>query len=342
MPRIARIDAPGVLHHVIGRGIEQRDIFLKDDDRHDFINRIGQLAQSGAFRVAAWSFLRNHFHLLCTTGDLPLSVSMHRLLTGYVVAFNKRHRRHGYLFQNRFKSIVCQEEPYFMELVRYIHLNPLRAGEVPNLHALENHPFAGHSAVLGRIERSWQDVGQVLTRFGPESPVDAYREFVAAGAGMGRRPELVGGGLVRSAGGWSAVKALRRRSTKVAHDERILGDSQFVAETIQRADLNLRKRLKLGVSRPEIAGVCRKVCRKFDVSEGELCSGSRRQQVVAARAALSWVAVRELGYSGAEVARFLGVTNSCVTRTAAMIRPEAIGDVESLVPSLPAGLLPQG
>jgi len=336
MPRRARIDAPGVLHHVIGRGIEQRGIFIDAVDRHDFIGRIESLAMAGAFRVAAWSLLGNHFHLLVTTGDLPLSGSMHRLLTGYVVAFNKRHRRHGYLFQNRFKSIICQEEPYFRELVRYIHLNPLRAGEVPNLHALEHHPFSGHSAILNRIERPWQDIDQVLRRFGPDSPMDAYQSFVAAGVGMGRRPELVGGGLVRSAGGWSAVRALRRRGVTPEHDERILGDSQFVAETIRRADQRLCKSLRLGAARPEIEGVCRNVCEKFEVSFGELCSGSRRQPVVAARAVLSWMAVRELGYSGAEVARFLGVTNSCVTRTVASARAEKIGDVMDLMPAVPA------
>jgi REP element-mobilizing transposase RayT len=130
MPRGARIDAPGVLHHVIGRGIERRDIFRDDADREDFIDRLEALAADGAFRVAAWALMRNHFHLLCTTGNRSISASMHRLLTGYVVNFNKRRRRHGYLFQNRFKSIVCQEERYLKELVRYIHLNPVRAGQV--------------------------------------------------------------------------------------------------------------------------------------------------------------------------------------------------------------------
>jgi putative transposase len=136
---------------------------------------------------------------------------------------------------------------------------------------------------------------------------------------------------VRSAGGWSAVKALRRRGAKLTHDERILGDSQFVEQTIACADQRLLRTLRLVNPRPEIAKVCRGVCERFTVSEGELCSGSRRRPVVAARAALSWVAVRELGYSGAEVARFLGVTNSCVTRTVAAVRTEGLGDLKGLV-----------
>ncbi|MFO7706790.1 MAG: transposase [Desulfobacterales bacterium] len=333
MPRGARIDAPGVLHHIIGRGIERRDIFFDDADRNDFVARLAALAAAAAFSVAAWALMRNHFHLLCKTGNQPISVSMHRLLTGYVVNFNKRHRRHGYLFQNRFKSIVCQEERYLKELVRYIHLNPVRAAQVPALRALDRYPFAGHSALVGRIERPWQDIDRVLSCFDSESPRRSYREFVAAGIRMGQRPDLVGGGLVRSAGGWSAVKALRRRGAQMEHDQRILGDSEFVQTLVRESGQRLKQSLRLGDSRPAIAGVCRSVCEQYEVSPGELCSGSRRHTVVAARTALSWVAVRELGYSGADVARFLGVTNSCVTRSVASATADEIGDVKRLLPA---------
>jgi REP element-mobilizing transposase RayT len=92
--------APGVLHHVIGRGIERRKIFLKRFDRNDFIARLAQLAEDGSMAVYAWALLPNHFHLLCKTKRQPLPSSMRKLLTGYVVNFNKRHRRHGHLFQN--------------------------------------------------------------------------------------------------------------------------------------------------------------------------------------------------------------------------------------------------
>jgi len=328
MPRSARIDAPGVLHHIIGRGIERRDVFLGDADRDDFIARLGTLAQSGAWDVYAWALMRNHFHLLCKTVGQPVSVSMHRLLTGYVVNFNKRHRRHGYLFQNRFKSIVCQEDRYLKELVRYIHLNPLRSGQIASLPALDRHPFSGHSAILGIVTRPWQATTHVLACFGRRATArQAYQEFLAAGARMGRRPELVGGGLVRSAGGWSEVRALRHRGEAASFDPRILGDGGFVRDTVQRSDERFKQNLRLCPKRPAIASICREVCETFNVSQGELCAGSRRRPVVAAREALSWIAVRELGYSGADVARFLGVTNSCVTRSVAAGKRPDIGDV---------------
>jgi len=319
MPRSARIDAPGVLHHIIGRGIERRRIFLDDADRDDFLNRLASLAELGALDVYAWALLPNHFHLLCKTKHQPLSISMHRLLTGYVVNFNKRRQRHGHLFQNRFKSIVCQEDRYLKELVRYIHLNPLRSGLANDLDGLAAFPYGGHSAVIGQIDRVWQDTGRVLSLFGRyhRSARRAYQEFVAAGASNGRKPELVGGGLVRSLGGWSEVIALRRRGERSAYDQRILGDGEFVSQIVDQMEERLRQNLRLSGSKPDIGRVCREVCDTCGVSAGELCAGSRRRQAVTARGAVAWIAVRELGFSGADVARYLGVSTSCITRTVA-------------------------
>jgi REP element-mobilizing transposase RayT len=342
MPRSARIDAPGVLHHVIGRGIERRKVFVNDADRSDFLVRLAALAQSGAVDVYAWALMPNHFHLLCKTGLQPLSVSMHRLLTGYVVNFNKRRRRHGHLFQNRFKSIVCQEDRYLRELVRYIHLNPLRSGVVNSLEALDDYPYCGHSAVQGRVSRPWQNIGHVLALFGKarSQARRAYRRFVDAGIAAGRKPELVGGGLVRSQGGWSQVLALRRRSAAAVCDQRILGDSDFVRGVIDRMGVCQRQNLRLLTTRPGIDRICRQVCDCHGVSPGELCSGSRRRPVVRARCTVAWIAVREIGYSGADVARHLGVSNSCITRSVATgSRPDLGALLEQI--SLPSPPAPQ-
>lgn len=111
MPRQARLDAPGTLHHVIGRGIEGAKIFRTPEDRQDFLTRLGELGEEGAWQVYAWALLGNHFHLLVRTGTQSLAQSMRRLLTGYVVNFNRRYRRYGHLFQNRYKSIVVEEIP---------------------------------------------------------------------------------------------------------------------------------------------------------------------------------------------------------------------------------------
>ena len=133
MPRKARIDAPGALHHIIGRGFERRQIFEDVKDRDNFIDRLGNVLREASAICYGRALLSNHFHLLLRTGLAPISHVMRRLLTGYVVTFNRRHNRTGRLFQNRYKSILCQEDPYLLELVRYIHLNPLRAKLVRTL-----------------------------------------------------------------------------------------------------------------------------------------------------------------------------------------------------------------
>jgi putative transposase len=316
MPRLARLDAPGVLHHVMGRGIERKKIFWNNKDRRDFIERLAALVEKGAMDIYGWTLIPNHFHMLCRTKNWPLSLSMRKLLTGYVVNFNRRHKRHGHLFQNRYKSIVCQEDAYLKELVRYIHLNPLRAGMVKDIKELNRWPWSGHSALMGKVERKWQDREYVLSFFGEGGNARRnYVRYVERGVGLGRRPELVGGGLIRSLGGWSEVLALRKRGEKQASDTRILGDSEFVQEVTSDLDDLVKKNLRLSGRQIDVATLAKRVCKKHDISVGELRSGSRRREIIEARGIVSWIAVRELGYSGADVARYLGVTNSCVTRS---------------------------
>jgi len=109
MPRKARIDAPGALHHIIVRGIERRKIFLDDFDRDNFLKHLGNVLSETATPCFAWALIPNHAHLLLRTGTTAIATVMRRLLTGYAVSFNRQHRRHGPLFQNRYKSILCQE-----------------------------------------------------------------------------------------------------------------------------------------------------------------------------------------------------------------------------------------
>ena len=136
MPRQARIDAPGALHHIVIRGIERKAVFKRQQDYDDFLDRMGNILRDSSTGCFAWALMTNHVHLLLRTGLSPISTVMRRLLTGYAVGYNRRHKRYGHLFQNRYKSFLCEEDPYLLELVRYIHLNPLRAGLVADLKAL--------------------------------------------------------------------------------------------------------------------------------------------------------------------------------------------------------------
>jgi REP element-mobilizing transposase RayT len=151
MPRKARIDTVGALHHIIVRGIERRKIFYDDIDRDNFLNRLGAILTDTKTPCFAWALIPNHLHLLLRTGVAPIATVMRRLLTGYAISFNRRHR--------------------------------------------------------------------------------SYREYVKKGIDEGKRTDLTGGGLIRSAGGWSVVKALRKSDARMKGDERILGDGDFV-ETV--------------------------------------------------------------------------------------------------------------
>ena len=104
-----------------------------DRDRDNFLERLGNVLTETNTPCFAWSLIPNHLHLLLRTGNIPIATIMRRLLTGYAVTFNRRYRRHGHLFQNRYKSILCQEDLYLLELVRYIHLNPLRSKIVKDI-----------------------------------------------------------------------------------------------------------------------------------------------------------------------------------------------------------------
>jgi REP element-mobilizing transposase RayT len=315
MPRQARIDAPGALQHILVRGIERRKIFVDDRDRDAFLERLGPILQESATRGYAWALMPNHVHLLLQTGRVPLAMVMCRLLTGYAGTFNRRHRRHGHLVQNRYKSILCQQDLYLLELVRYIHLNPLRGGLVRDLGALDRYPYAGHSVLMGRRENDWQATAFVLGHFGRRvsSARKAYRAFVEAGIPLGRRPELVGGGLIRSLGGWTAVRAVGRGAARRKGDERILGDSEFVLAVLEASNERLKREEKVRRQGRDLAWLARQVATLSGLTPDEISRPSKRRPLVAARSLFCYWAVRDLGVTATAVAQALGCTQPAVS-----------------------------
>ena len=255
MPRRAKLDAPSTLHHVIIRGIENRPIFADNIDREKFLTRLDRLVQETDTKIYAWALLPNHAHFLLRSGSKGLSNFMRRLLTGYAQEYNRRHKRNGHLFQNRYKSIVCQEEIYFQQLVRYIHLNPLRAGLVQDLKQLEDYKWSGHGILMGKREYSWQDSKYVLSWFANtlRKARKIYQPFVADGVKQGRRPDLVGGGLIRSVGGWSMVRGSQISKQRGLADERILGKDDFVEKILKEAEQKVKSSFPLNLRSQKIA-----------------------------------------------------------------------------------------
>ncbi len=311
MPRSARIDAPGVLHHVIIKGIERRKIYRDKADKRDFVNRLDRLVPETQTVCYAWVLMNNHAHFLFRSGPDGIARLMRRLLTGYAIYFNRRYKRHGQLFQNRYKSIICQEDTYFKELLRYIHLNPVRARLVSDLPALRRYEFCGHGVLMGNTPCGWQDDRYVLSCFA-DKPVAArehYSAFIEAGKDQGRRPELVGGGLVRSMGGWEAVKKMRLRGMdRVKADQRILGDSSFVLSLLEQADQRLERSAALKLQGVDLDTIAGKVAGIFDIDRDEIFMKSRVKRRAEARALYCYWAVSELGMTLSEIAAKLNQT----------------------------------
>jgi len=315
MPRKARIDAPGALHHIIVRGIEKRNIFLDHTDRYNFLDRLGKILVETDTTCLAWALLPNHFHLLLRTGTYPLATVMRRLLTGHAMYFNRRHDRVGKLFQNRYKSILCQEDMYLMELVRYIHLNPLRAALIAEAKSLDTYPFCGHAVLMGKIEKEWQDHTYVLRFFDSQRTIarKKYNRFVMAGDTVGARPELTGGGLLRSNGGWTAIKSLRSQNIHLKSDERILGDSDFVISVLNAADEQLERKYQLKSKGYNLQMLTLKVSKIYSIEPNEILNPGKQPERVKARSLLCFWAVRELGYTTTELALKLDLSQPAIS-----------------------------
>jgi putative transposase len=258
----------------------------------------------------------SHVHILMFSGPAGISKFMRRLLTGYAVWYNRKHHRTGHLFQNRYKSIVCEEETYLLELVRYIHLNPMRAGIVKKMEELDRYPWGGHGVLIGRNKNDWQEREYVLNQFSQTKgkAIRAYRSFMEEGIALGRRNDLVGGGLVRSPGGWSQVLSLRGKEKRIEHDARILGGEDFVGHILKEADKRLQRQLQIGGRKGPIDQVIKELCKKEGIEEEELRNGGKRRKVSEVRARISFRLSHEMGISFAEIARHVGVCTSAVAK----------------------------
>ncbi len=280
------------------------------------MDRLSVLIPETQTRCYAWVLMSNHAHFLFRSGPSGISTLMRRLLTGYAVSFNRRHRRFGQLFQNRYKSIICQEDVYLKELVRYIHLNPIRAKMVGDLNALGQYAFCGHGVLLGKRQQAWQDDAHVLKYFGDEfkSARKQYLAYVESGVDQGRRPELVGGGLIRSFGGWGEVKKQREsKMGRIKGDQRILGDSGFVESMLSQAKQSYERKYELKAKGIDLNYIAAKAGKVFGIDHREIFSKRRIRERADARGLFCYWASHELNIPLSDLARRLNMTPSGVS-----------------------------
>jgi REP element-mobilizing transposase RayT len=298
------------------RGIDRRKIFEDHKDRENLIERLSILLPETETLCYAWAFLPNHSHFLFRSGPQGIASLMRKLLTGYAGYFNRRHGRHGHLFQNRYKSVICQEDHYFLELVRYIHLNPLRAAVVKDLKALDRYSYCGQSTLMGKKQRPWQNTKYVLGFFGKTmgGARRKYRLYVEKGISIGRRPELLGGGLIRSLGGWDEVKKMRLKGQDpIKSDQRILGDSNFVMDVLLESEEKFSRRYRLKSRGFNFEKVVERVSGLFDLKRDYIVGKGRQNERVRARDLLCYWCATELKIPMAELSRRLEMSQAAVS-----------------------------
>lgn len=302
MPRHARIDIPGLLQHVIVRGIERRNIFLSDDDREDFVSRLATLLKETATVCYAWTLLDNHFHLLLMPTKTTLAVLMRRLLTGYAVSFNLRHKRSGHLFQNRYKSIVCNHDAYLLELVRYIHLNPVRAGKVPDLDALAEYRWSGHRQMTGKGAICLLNENDILSLFARQknTALKAYLDFMADG--------IIKDYNCLSTGGRRASQSIDNSlANQDLYDDRILGGGAFVERILDEPE-------PFEKSERPLDQIMRVVAGYYELSFEELIWPSKVRRIADAKAVICFLATRHYRIKGNIVGEKLNYSTSSVSR----------------------------
>lgn len=314
MARKLRVDAPGALHHVVARGIDRGRIFAEPAGYRRFVRRLGEVLKEGGAQCLAWTLMPNHIHLVVRTGRIPLSRLMQKLLVGHAVSYNKARGRTGHVFEGRYKSILCEEEPYLLELVRYVHLNPVRARICDGLRGLARYRWSGHRALLGRADLPWQQARAVLERFGGsrnEARV-RYLRFLEEGL-AGDAAEGVRGESLRRLveGGWEVVRGLLNPEAK-SPDESIIGSERFIRKTLAQAEE--QERWKSGLRRKfKPADVLARAARAAGIPVGDLKGGSKIPARCRGRALACYWLVDVLGLREVQVGRMLGITQSAVS-----------------------------
>ncbi|MFH1379788.1 MAG: transposase [bacterium] len=310
MPRKPRLDIPGYLYHVIIRGIEKRLIFKDSRDYNEFLRRFGEILEEEKGISFAWALMPNHAHMLVRSGVNGLASIMRKVLTGYAVYFNGRHKRVGHLFQNRYRSTLCDMDAYLLMLIRYIHLNPLKAKIVKNINELNNYTWTGHSVIMGKKQYSWQDVNSVLALFNPmrAKAVTQYLQYIQEG--RDEEVDLEGGGLMRSTG----EKLLTNRKTDhIVADERILGGRPFVETVLDESNVLLKHEQEEN-AHISFDNFLKNIAQYYQINISALLEKNRSDLISIPRSTVSYFGVKVFGKSYMALAKMFKMSESSIYR----------------------------
>lgn len=284
MSRQLRLEFPGAIWHVTSRGNERRDIIRDDHDARHFVTLLGSIVSERRWLLHAWTLMPNHYHLLVETPEVGLSAGAKALNQEYAQWFNDRHDRVGHLFQGRFKGILVERETHLLELLRYIVLNPVRAGMV---RFAGDYEWSNYRATAGlRPAPAWLEVDWTLQQFAgdPAGGHEAYRRFVAGGRGASYKP-------------WEAVLGQIYLGSAAFRDRM----QARIASTVCSREHPLTQRTR---ARPGIEPLRALVAEEFGVLEIDLS----RKSYGPARKAFAQLAAEDAGVPFRTIATAIGTT----------------------------------
>ncbi|MEK7765338.1 MAG: transposase, partial [bacterium] len=284
MARAPRLTAAGLTYHVYARGNNRSVLFRSDEEYRWFWVALGEIVLRHGWRMFAVALLPNHFHLVFETPEDNLSQGMQRFLTRAAQYLNRRHDTTGHIFQGRFGYRICQQEAYLLELIRYVHLNPVSAGLVVDP---ADWTWSGHQEYLGRRATPWLEPSDGLVLFASEGAsrailVDRYLQFLADRVGAERFARWVESQL------W-------------------VGEEEFVERVKHARELPVRVAARPSLKGVSLQRIAEWVCSTMGLTVDELRGRRRSRQVSAGRRAFALLAVRYAHEQVTAAARYLGL-----------------------------------
>lgn len=312
MPQMKRLQSPGSFFHIMARGIDGRNLFNDDEEHYEFLRRLAKSLLDSGHRCITWNLMDNHYHLFVQAGQNPLSSLMRPLNSGYAVWYNKRNKRHGCLFQDRFKSVLCQDSHHVSELIRYIHLNPLRANMISSYDKLSNWKWSGHNWLLNNenaIGTDFIDRKAVLDRFGQNEneALRSYRQYMLDGIDnsnmrtSGWLPKTEQTELIGAHKGWLAV----------------IGDLDFVRNAMGSHPVGLHRLHRKEDYSDVLKNIALETCGKFDITLEDLKKRGRKNTRSRAREYFCYKVHEEEMLPLGVIANFLVI---CISPTAELVK----------------------
>jgi len=290
MARKPRIHYPGAFYHVMLRGNGGQDIFFSKGDRSRFSLLLQKGMERYNHRIHAFCQMTNHVHLVIQVGEIPLSRVMQNLSFRYTRYINSRKNRMGHLFQGRYKALLIDGDSYLVELVRYIHCNPVRAGLVTNPN---RYPWSSHNAYLGHNSIPWLTTHLVLSQFAKQvnHARKLYDDFVQNGITEAHRHEFHSG----------------------TYQGRILGDEKFSENALSLAEEKCKNRRTL-------RQIIDAVCLSYGIEQEIFFEPGKKQPGAEARAIAAYLVQEEEYLSLTALGNLIGRDSAALSRAAGRIR----------------------